>query len=105
MSKIDLKWMGEQASNKIKVRLGLNLKDAVTHVAERTRAQLPRQTGALAESVGVKGRGLQAWWGSDLEYASDVEFGTRERAPDGTWRRVLEQEKKTMVDIIKKGDE
>lgn len=102
MSQVKLKWMGEEVYNKIKLRLGLNLKDAVTHVAEKTRAELPRQTGALAASVGVKGRGHTAWWGSDLDYASEVEFGTRDRPPDGTWRRVLEREKQKMVEELKK---
>jgi hypothetical protein len=99
---VKIKWLGDKVVKDMQKRLAENLREAVTHVAENTRAALPQDTGALAASVGVKGRGLEAYWGSDLDYASDVEFGTQEQGPDGTWRRVLEQSKPEMRKILSK---
>jgi hypothetical protein len=104
MSSIDLIWKGEEVTKLIEARLAKNLRASVTHVAEATRSQLPQDTGRLAASVQVKGRHLEAYWGSDVEYASDLEFGANGKAPDGTWRRVLDQEKATMVEILKRDD-
>ena len=95
MGSIDLKWMGEEARADIMKRLDIRLETAVKRVADATKAQLPRDTGTLAESVEtiVEDGKLKAYWGTDVEYASDVEFGTRKQAPDGTWRRVTEESK------------
>lgn len=90
-------WKGDKLTAKYVNRLTTKLRGAIQDIANKTASELPRQTGRLAESVQVKSRSTEntvnVWWGTDVEYASDVEFGTQEKAPDGTWRRVAEQEK------------
>ena len=102
MGSIDLKWMGEEARVDIMKRLDTRLETAVKRVADATKAQLPRDTGTLAESVEtiVEDGKLKAYWGTDIEYASAVEFGTRDRPPDGTWRRVTEESKPMIKDTL-----
>lgn len=93
--------MGEEATQKIKDKLETRLDTSVKRIVDLTKAELPRQTGALAESVDYRINGLDASWGSDLDYAADVEFGTRDRAPDGTWRRVLNTNKNMIKETLK----
>lgn len=101
MSSVKMKWMGEEATQKIKEKLEIRLETSVKRIVTLTKAELPRQTGALAESVDYRIDGLKGSWGSDLDYAADVEFGTRERAPDGTWRRVLNNNKNMIKETLK----
>lgn len=101
MSSVKMVWMGEEATNKFKEKLEVRLETSLKRIVTLTKAELPRQTGALAESVEYRINGLEGSWGSDIDYASDVEFGTRERAPDGTWRRVLNNNKNMIKETIK----
>lgn len=104
---IEMKWMGEEVSEKIKRELEVSLGVAVSVVAKRTSSQLPKQSGALASSVKYyitkNEYEIIAYWGSDLPYASEVEFGTRDRAPNGTWRRVIEFSKPEIRNFLTKG--
>lgn len=97
----EIKWMGDKVKEKIEKRLASRLKKAVRNVSKETAAQLPKDTGRLADSVDYISEGLEASWGTEVEYASDLEFGTRDKGPDGTWRRVLEQKKQEMKETLK----
>ena len=98
---IEFKWKGEEVTKLINQRLENRLETAVRRVVDQTKAELPRDTGRLADSVEYRMDGLKGYWGTDVEYASEVEFGTRERAPDGTWRRVTEQSKPMIKETLK----
>lgn len=97
---IKVEWFGDKVSKDIKDRLSARLSVGLSKIVEETKAELPRQTGNLAESVRYSVTGLDGKWGTDVEYASEVEFGTEDRAPDGTWRRVMDRNKGPLKDIL-----
>lgn len=101
---MSLKWHGDKISKNLKDRLFRNQVEGIEDIANKTRANLPRDTGRLASSVKTQHdrATLTSYWGSDLEYASDVEFGTQEQAPDGTWRRTVETNKQKLKETLKK---
>lgn len=97
-----LKWMGEQVTRKLETKLSRGLSRGLNNVARKISAALPRVTGKLADSVDVKVDKLEGSIGTDVPYASFVEFGTIHQEPNGTWRRVLHEEKNNLKrDIIR----
>ena len=100
-TRVDAKWRGDEASKAIKDRLHSRLEKSLQLLVNETKIQLPVLTGKLRDSVQYNIDGLRGSWGSDVEYASAVEFGEEGRSPDGTWRRVTEQNKGNIKEILK----